>query len=421
MKSAERYFYFTLINGIRIVFKPSDSVVTHMGLFINTGSRDEAKSEHGMAHFIEHVVFKGTKTRKSIDIYNGIEDVGGELNAFTTKEDTCIHASFLNSYFESSAELMADVLFNSVFPAHELKKEKEIIIDEIFYYKDIPEETIFEDFESLVFNEHALGRSILGTSESVRSFSRKDVNTFICRNYDAEKIVISIVGNHNEKQIFKTLKKYFEDGSFDSVDKSNRLPVEDYKPRTKTFRKKIFQNHWVMGNVAYSYHDKRKLGLTLLNNILGGPASNALLNLSIREKHGLTYNIESNYMPYFDTGIFSIYVSMDADVSDQVFSLVQKELKILTSKKINQTQLFKAKQQLKGNLALAFESRNAEMLSIGKTFLVFDKVDTIAQIYKKIDKINAEELLEIANEIFDMNKFTQVIYKSNGSYRAEDN
>lgn len=421
MKTQEKYFYATLKNGIRIVFKPGDSVVTHLGIFINTGSRDELSNEHGLAHFIEHVIFKGTKNRKSIDIYNGIEDGGGELNAFTTKEDTCIHASFLNSYIDSSAELMADILFNSVFPAFELKKEKEIIIDEIFYYKDIPEETIFEDFESLVFNGHALGRSILGTSDSVRSFSRKEIISFIERNYETEKIVISVVGNHNEKQIFKILKKYFEDGCFANIDKNKRMPVEVYKPKLKTFRKKIFQNHCIMGNVAYSYHDKRKLGLTLLNNILGGPASNALLNLSIREKHGLTYNIESNYMPYFDTGIFSIYVSMDADVSDQVYSLVQKELRKLLSKKMNPVQLHKAKQQLKGNLALVFESRNAEMLSIGKTFLVFDNVDTISQINKKIDKITTEELLEISNEIFDFNRFTQVTYKSNGSYRAEDN
>jgi len=420
MKDSAGYQYFKLENGMRIVYSYSNSPIVHLGLFINTGSRDESPKEHGMAHFIEHVIFKGTAKRKSYQIFNCIENVGGELNAFTTKEDTCIHASFLNEYFERSAELISDVIFNSVFPEKELKKEKEIIIDEIFYYKDIPEETIFEDFEEMLFAGHPLGRNILGEQKLIQKFTKKDIETFIHKNYRTDRMVLSIVGDLDFGSLIKVLKKHFEREMPYSKEPVKRKTFKDYKPVQKIIKKKIFQSHCIMGNVAYSYNNDQRLGLTLLNNLLGGPSSNATLNMSIREKHGLSYNIESNYAPFQDTGIFSIYVSSDNDAMEKVMSLIHVELKKLREHKMGALQLSRAKHQLAGNLALAYESKIAEMLSIGKTYLIFDRVESIAEINKKIERITANQLFDIANEIFDTNQFTQLIYQANGSYKSED-
>jgi predicted Zn-dependent peptidase len=420
MKHSTEYQYFKLENGIRIVYSYSNSPIVHLGLFINTGSRDETLKEHGMAHFIEHVIFKGTAKRKSYQIFNCIENVGGELNAFTTKEDTCIHASFLNEYFERSAELISDVIFNSIFPEKELKKEKEIIVDEIFYYKDIPEETIFEDFEELLFAGHPLGRNILGEQNIIQKFTKSDIGHFINRNYRTDRMVLSIVGDLDYGDMIKILKQHFDREMPYHKEPIKRKAFKNYLPVQKVLKKEIFQSHCIMGNLAYSYNSRQKLGLTLLNNLLGGPSSNATLNMSVREKHGLTYNIESNYAPYLDSGIFSIYVSSDNEAMEKVMSLIFAELKKLRERKMSSLQLSRAKLQLAGNLALAFESKIAEMLSIGKTYLIFDKVETIAEINKKIEKITADELFEIANEIFDTNRFTQLIYQANGSYKSED-
>lgn len=420
MNHSEGYRYFTLENGIRIIYSYSNSPIVHLGLFINTGTRDEKLNEHGMAHFIEHVIFKGTGKRKSYQIYNYIENVGGELNAFTTKEDTCIHASFLKEYFERSAELISDVVFNSVFPEKELKKEKEIIVDEIFYYKDIPEETIFEDFEEMVFAGHPLGRNILGEQSTIQKFTKDDIEKFIRKNYRTEKMVLSIVGNLDFDTMILILKKHFTRKMAYNIEPVKRKSFNSYVPVQKVIKKEIFQSHCIMGNTAYSYNSKQKLGLTLINNLLGGPSSNAILNMSIREKHGLSYNIESNYAPYFDTGVFSIYVSADNDAIEKVMTLIITELKKLRDHKMGTLQLSRAKLQLSGNMALAYESKIAEMLSIGKTYLIFDRVDSIAEINMKIEKITADELFDIANEIFYTNRFTQLIYQANGSYKSED-
>ena len=420
MKTNPEYNYAELSNGIRLIHKSSGTPIVHLGFFIDAGSRDETDKEHGLAHFIEHVVFKGTKKRKSYQIFNCIENVGGDLNAFTTKEDTCIHASFTKEYFEKAAELIADVAFNSVFPEKELAKEKDIIVDEIFYYKDIPEELIFDEFEEMVFAGHPLGRNILGDPNKIQKFTKTDIDNFIYKNYRPQNIVISVVGDIEFAKVVRIIKKYYDIVLPVSGKLNKRKLFDSYKPVKKTIPKKIFQSHCIMGNAAYSHFNKHKIGLTLLNNLLGGPASNALLNMSVREKHGLTYNIESNYAPFYDTGIFSIYVSADNDSLDKTLQIINKDLKKLRDQKMGSLQLTRAKKQLSGNLALSFESKIAEMFSIGKTFMIFNQVDTIEDINKKIERITSEELLEISNEIFDVNRFTQLIYQSNGSYKSED-
>lgn len=418
MEPEAAYQYFTLSNGLRIIYKYDRSPIVHFGFFINTGTRDEKPGEHGMAHFIEHVIFKGTVKRKSAQIFNTIENFGGELNAFTTKEDICVHASFLREYFDRSAELISDVIFQSVFPENELKKEKDIIVDEIYYYKDIPEETIFEDFEELVFAGHPLGKNILGEQKIIQGFTKDHIENFIRNNFRTERMVISIVGDLDPKKMMRILKKHFEIYAKYSKNQVRRQALKEYKPVQKIIKKKIFQSHCIMGNIAYSYKSKQKLGLTLLNNLLGGPASNSILNMSVREKHGLTYNIESNYSPYFDSGIFSIYASSDIGALEKVTHLIHAGLKKLRENKMGTMQLHRAKLQLSGNLALAFESKIAEMLSIGKSFLVFNKVDSIFEINQKIEKLTAGEILAISNEIFDTSRFTQLIYQANGSYKS---
>ncbi len=421
MANKKEFNFLKLNNGIRVVHTSSNTQIVHFGLFINAGSRDETLPEKGIAHFIEHVIFKGTKNRRSYQIFNCIENLGGELNAYTEKEDTCIHCSVLKEDFEKAAEVIADVIFNSIFPEKELEKEKDIILDEYYYYKDIPEEVILDDFDELVFKNHPLGWNILGEPDRIKQFAREDIKTFMNNNYHPEKMVISIVGDLDENNISKVLKKYFEQDSLSTGKPAKRKAFKGYKPVRKEFVKKIFQSHCVMGRPAYTVFDKRRLGLVLLNNLLGGPASNARLNMAVREKHGLTYNIESGYSAFTDAGLFRIYVSTENDSMDKTLGIINNELRKLRENKLGTLQLSRAKRQLIGNVALSYESKISEMLSVGKTYLVFDKIDSISQTNSKIEKISASDLWETANEILDTDTFSQIIYQSNESYRTEDN
>lgn len=418
MKNNQEHHFYELSNGVRIIHKNSNTPVIHLGLFINAGSRDEKKEEQGMAHFIEHVIFKGTQKRKSYQIFNSIENVGGDLNAYTAKEETCIHCSVPAEYFEKAAEIIADVAFHSIFPDKELEKEKDIIIDEYYYFKDIPEETIMDDFDELVFGNHPLGYNILGHPERIRQFSKKDIDAFMQANYHPSKMVVSVVGNVPEKNVYRIIKKYFDFRQTLQLKARARRKFSAYLPVKKAFKKKIFQSHCIMGTPAYSTFDKHKTALILLNNLLGGPASNSLLNMAVREKHGLTYNIESNYSAFTDTGLFRIYVSADNDSMEKTTEIIDKILKSLRGKKLGTLQLARAKQQLLGNLCLALENKTAEMLSMGKAFLIFNKVDTVETISRKIENITDMELLEIANEILCPACFCELKYLSDESYRG---
>ncbi|HPI29837.1 MAG TPA: pitrilysin family protein [Bacteroidales bacterium] len=421
MKNEKEFDFYKLDNGLRIVHKNSDTPIVHLGLFINAGSRDEIPAQKGLAHFIEHVFFKGTETRRSSQIYNNIENYGGELNAYTAKEETCIHCSVLKEYFEKAAEVLSDVLFHSTFPEKELAKEKAIVLDEYYYYKDIPEEVILDDFDELVFKNHPLGWNILGEPVRIKGFTKNDIKTFMDNNYHPEEMVISLIGGLDSQTILRVLKKWFEQGYSSGRTATKRKAFKGYKPVRQHLVKNIFQSHCVMGRPAYTVYDKRRLGLVLLNNLLGGPASNARLNMAVREKHGLSYNIESSYSAFSDTGLFRIYVSTENGSMDKTIALIYAELRKLRQQKLGAVQLALAKRQLIGNIALANESKIAEMLAIGKTYLVFDKIDSIAQINRNIEKISASELLDIANEIFDTESFAQIIYQSNESYRSKDN
>jgi len=385
--------------------------VSHCGLMVNTGSRDEHPDESGMAHFIEHMIFKGTKKRKAYHVLSRIENIGGDLNAFTTKEETCIYASFLSPYYQQSLELFADVAFNSTFPQKEMAKEKDVIVDEINSYNDSPAELIFDDFEELIFTGHPIGLNILGNAKSVEGFSRNDVLRFIRRNYRTDQMVISSVGNIKFERLVGMIEKYFG-GILTSLNGVYRKPYTDYCQRQSTLNKDSYLTHAVVGNIAYSRDDDKNYALALLTNLLGGPALNTRLNLSIREKYGYAYNIEAAYQPYSDTGVFAIYIGSDRSHINKSLKLVRKELKILREKSLGTIQLHRARKQITGQLAISFESRLNEMLGIAKSHLHDNEVKTFDEIVSEIEAISTSEILEVANEIFDPEKLSILIYKA---------
>jgi len=403
-------YHHQLENGIRIVHKKTDRAVAHCGLIIKGGSRDENENEQGLAHFIEHVIFKGTSKRKAFHILSRMEDVGGEINAFTTKEETCLHSSFIPKYYERSLELLSDIIFNSNFPKKELEKEKTVVLDEINYYKDNPSELIFDEFEEQVFSDHSLGKNILGSPKHINSFNKKMINDFINRNYLTHEMVISSVGDINMEKLISFVEKHF---AYIPKSQTNRsqLAFYNYQKKEITINKKGFQSHCIIGNEAYGIKHPKKTTLTLLNNILGGPGMNSRLNLAIREKYGFTYSIESNYTPYSDTGIFSVYLASDTDKINRSIKLTKRELIKLCEKPLGTLQLKKAKQQLIGQIAIGQENDVNLMLSLGKSVLLYNKVDTFEIVKKKVEAVSSLQILEVANEIFNEGKLSHLIYK----------
>lgn len=404
------FHHHQLENGIRIVHKKTTGAVAHCGLIIKGGSRDEAEQEQGLAHFIEHVIFKGTSKRKAYHILSRMEDVGGELNAFTTKEETCIYSSFMPEYYSRALELLSDITFNSIFPKKELEKEKIVVLDEINYYKDNPSELIFDEFEEQVFSNHSLGKNILGTPKHIQSFDKKMIEDFMHKNYLTHEIIISSVGNISMSKLIKVIENHFAN-----------IPKKDLKREENTFsnyrkkeievERKGFQSHCILGTEAYGVNHPKKTALILLNNILGGPGMNSRLNLAIREKYGFTYSIESNYTSYSDTGIFSIYLASDNDKLNKSIKLAKRELIKFCEKPLGTLQLKKAKQQLIGQIAIGQESEVNLMLAMGKSMLLYNKVDTFELVKNKIENVTSEELVNVANEVFNLDNLSSLIYK----------
>lgn len=403
------YLQHTLSNGIRLIHKPVGNLVAHFGFMVHTGSRDELPEENGMAHFIEHVIFKGTKKRKSWHILSRLEDVGGEINAYTTKEDTCIYSSFLKGDYERAIELISDICFNSVFPEKEINREKSIIIDEILSYKDSPSELIFDEFEEQLYNNHAIGRSILGEEKALMSFKREHIANFIDANYATDEMVLSSVGNISFSKIIRLAEKYF--GNVGSKTRlRQRILPNHYDPKTIHSRKNTHQTHCILGNIAYNALDEKRTALALMNNILGGPGLNSRLNISLREKSGYSYNVESNYVSYSDTGHLSVYFGCDKENYERSLQLVFKEFKKLRDDKLGTLQLSKAKRQLLGQVAISADSNEHLMLTMGKSLLLYNRVDSLEEIRDKIEKLTSNDLLSVANEILDLNSLSILQY-----------
>lgn len=376
---------------------------------INAGSRDEKKREQGLAHLIEHMLFKGTEKRKTYHILNRLDSVGGELNASTTKEDTAIYASFLNEYFERAIELICDIAFHSTFPEKEIKKEKDVIIDEINGYLDSPGELIFDEFEEQMFDGHSIGRNILGTHSSVANLSQKNIENFVNRRYATNQMVFSFTGNVSLKKFKKLVEKYLSIYPAKS-NLNGRKSFNSYSPSNKTVDRNLHQAHYIMGNVGFdAMHDKRH-ELILLNNYLGGPALNSLLSLKIREKHGIAYYLESSYTSYSDTGLFSIYMGTDESQLNKGVALIKKELKQLRSKYLGTSQLNSAKKQIIGQIALSRDNGLNLCLSAAKSMLVYNKISTTQEVIHKIESIDSKKLIETANIVFDESQLSSLIF-----------
>jgi predicted Zn-dependent peptidase len=396
---------------MRVVYLYAHSYVSHLGLTFLAGSRYEEKEEVGLAHFLEHCLFKGTVKRKPFHILSRLDSVGGELNAFTSKEELCIHASFTNEHTERSIELLADISMNSIFPQKEIDKEKEIILDEINSYLDSPSDKIFDDFDALMFENHPLGNNILGTKESVNSFGSKELNEYVERLLTAENGVISYVGAVPLVKFQKLLEKYFSDFRKGHKQKLHN-EFSSYKPFKRVTKEANYQAHAIIGSIAPSYSNEERKGMNLLINILGGPALNSRLTLSVREKYGYSYNIEANYTPYSDTGYWSVYLGTDQKYLNKSLNLVEKELKKLREIKLTTLQLHQAKQQLKGHLALSLDSNSGLMIGLGKSLLLFNQIDTLQEIRDGIDKVTAEEIIDIANKYLAPDIISGLIFET---------
>ena len=404
------YQIYTLKNGIRVLLKPAKSTVSHCCLVINAGSRDEEKGKEGLAHFIEHLLFKETTSKNTSQILNRLEVVGGDLNAYTSKEYTCLHASFLKKYLERAVELLQDISFNSTFPLHEIEKEKAVILDEIASYEDQPEEAINDYFEALIFANHSLGENILGTTNSVKATQRQDMVNFIAKNYNTNEIILAISGSYSLTKVAKLAEKYF--GHIPE----NNQPKQRIKPPIntaifKSLKKPINQTHCMLGNIAYSFHEEQKTGLLLLNNLLGGTGMSSRLNLEIREKHGIAYTIESNYTPLSDTGLFSIYFGTDGEKVEKASKLIYKELKKVRENALGAIQLAQAKQRLIGQIALGEENRMGVLISMAKSLLDYNKIDSLKEVFEKINKVTSPQLMAIANEVMDPKNLSTLIFE----------
>ncbi len=400
---------FNLSNGIRVVYLHAPSQVAHLGITVLGGARFEKDKEDGLAHFLEHCIFKGTKKRKAFHVLSRLDSVGGELNAYTAKEEICVYASFTKEHIRRASELLADITLNSTFPQKEIQKEKDIIIDEINSYLDSTSDKIFDDFEAHLFKGHTLGNNILGTKENVQGFTRENLIDYVNRFFTADNMVISFVGDISKNKLEKILEEDFKNCPIGNhqplIEKYQKLPA--FKIRTKEAN---YQVHAIVGGIAPNYKDEHRKGMVLLANILGGPALNSRLTLSIREKYGYSYNVEANYTSYADTGFWSVYLGTDQKYINRSIALIHKELKILRTKKLGVLQLNRAKEQLKGQFALGLDSNSGLMLGLGKSLLLFNQIDTIQEIFDGIDKLTAEDLLEIANIYFAPENCSELIF-----------
>lgn len=406
----EDYNLYRLPNGIRIVHKEvKNTRIVHCGFVLDIGSRDEQPHQQGIAHFWEHMAFKGTRKRKAFHIINRLESVGGELNAYTTKEKICFYASVLEQYFDNAFELLCDITFDSIFPEKQIERERNVILEEMAMYYDSPEDAIQDDFESLIFPNHPLGHNILGTESSVRSFTRADFKSFIKENLNTDRIIFSCVGNIKWNNVIKLAEKYLIDIPVYNAQRQ-RILFNNYQASQQVIHRPLTQTQVAIGREAYALENPKRIPFFLLVNILGGPGLNSRLNLSLREKYGFVYSVDASYTSFTDTGILGIFFGTDPKQSEKSNKLVKKELKKLRENALGTLQLHRAKAQLMGQLAMSEENNTSLMLMLAKSILDLNRVDTLEEIFEKIELIKASDLLEVANEIFEENQLSTLTY-----------
>lgn len=410
-----RYQTAVLENGLRIIALSTTSPVVYCGYQLNVGTANELPDEEGIAHFCEHVTFKGTTRRTAIDVIQCLEQVGGDLNAFTTKTDTVYYSAILKDHLPRAIDLLTDIVFHSIYPQNEINKEVEVICDEIESYNDSPAELIYDEFENIIFCGHPLGHSILGTAERVRKFTTEDALRFTQKHYCSMNSVFFAYGDVDFDNLLSLLEK--ENHSKVRIKGETEKPIEtllpalsEYQPQTVKIDKHTHQAHVMIGNRAYSIHDKRRMVLYLLNNILGGPGMSARLNLALRERRGLVYTVESSMVSYSLTGIWSIYFGCDADDLDECMRLVRAELDHFIDIPLTDDELSIAKQQIKGQIGIACDNRENLALDFGKGFLHYGWKKDISVLYRNIDAITAEEVQAVARELFPEERLTKLIY-----------
>ncbi|HML66438.1 MAG TPA: pitrilysin family protein [Dysgonomonas sp.] len=403
------YLTHTLSNGLRIVHKPIESNVSYCGFIVNAGTRDEAPDQYGMAHFVEHMLFKGTDKRRAYHIINRMENVGGELNAFTNKEETVVYSVFLEQHFSRAIELLSDITFHSNFPQSEIEKEVEVIIDEIHSYEDSPSELIFDEFENLVFDQSQIGHNILGSAELLQNFDGQMAKAFVNKFYNPSNMVFFSLGRTDFKKIVYYAEKYLS-AIPDIKSDIQRIKPVDISSVNKREDKETSQAHVLIGGRSYSLCDPNRRVLNLLNNLLGGPGMNSRLNISLREKRGYVYNVDSSITSYTDTGITSIYFGCDKKNVDKCISLVHKELNRLRKEKLTSGQLSTAKKQLIGQIGVMGDNHENLALALGKNFLHHNHFNTLAETAQKIEAVTAEQILAVSNEIFDERSLFTLIY-----------
>jgi len=404
-------FYAVLPNGIKIVFRHNNSSIVYCGMAVGTGTRDEQQPNiYGMAHFIEHTLFKGTQKRTARQIINRIEDVGGEINAYTTKEETFFYAAVMPQYFERAAELILDMIYHPTFPDKEIKKEIEVIYDEIESYNDSPSELIYDDFEALIFQNHALEHPILGTRKTLRYMNGQKASDFMSRCYNTDNMVFFVQGNLTQRQVMRFADKYLVFAPY-CQRQYQRIPPTIYQPQNAVFRKHTHQAHVLLGNRAYRITDPKQNTLFLLNNLLGGGGMKSLLNLSLREQRGLVYTVESTYTPLSDCGYWSVYFACEPDNVQLCQDLIYLQLRQLTDKNLSPTALSKYKQQLVGQMAISNENQENSALSMAKYMLYYGYAPTLSELSQQIELISADDLRFVAKETFDVSKFSILKYQ----------
>jgi len=389
-----------LPNGIRLVYQQVDHTqIVHCGVFLDVGSRDESEATQGLTHFWEHMAFKGTRKRKAFQIINSIDSVGGELNAYTDKEKVVFFASVRDQYFERSVDVLADITFNSVFPEPEIEKERGVILQEMAMYLDNPDDSLQDEFESVIYGKHPMGMNILGRQETVSTFRRADFKEFFKQRMDTKKIVFSCVGNLAPSEVEETFRKYFSVMS--SRRTAKRKPAGKYKPQHKELIRPVKQAKCAIGRPAYPVHHNNRIPFYLLVNMLGGPGMNSRLNMALRERHGYVYSIDAHYISYTDTGMFAVFFGTKPNKLERCITLVQQELDKFKSKPLNGRQLKAAKEQLKGQMAMAEENNQNMMMLLGRSTLDLDRVPSLQEVFEIINETDSATLRRIAEEMFD--------------------
>lgn len=415
-----KYNTYTLDNGLRIIHLPSDSKVVYCGYQINAGTRNEEPGEEGLAHFCEHVTFKGTERRKAWHILNCLESVGGDLNAYTNKEGTVYYSAILKEHIARAVDLLSDIVFHSVYPQAEIDKEVEVICDEIESYNDSPAELIYDEFENILFKGSPLGHNILGTAEQVRRFTTEDALRFTQKLYRPDNAIFFAYGDIDFKKLVKLIGRALADsvGNKKSVSSVKSVGLENYPSvgeeiagQTIVMQKNTHQAHVMIGTRAYDVNDDRRMPLYLLNNMLGGPGMNAKLNLALREHNGLVYTVESTMVSYGDTGTWSIYFGCDEHDVKRCLRLVRKELDKFMQKPLSDAQLKAAKKQIKGQIGVACDNRENFALDFGKSFLHYGWEKNVDRLYEQVDEITAAQIQAVAQELFDKDRLTTLIFK----------